>query len=141
MQTFARHLVSISAPRRLVTSCIQLTRSLTCAVDCFDLFFMHVSDINTKKHVQNIAESCRTLNLAESQMSNRRPNAFVSKRSPNDHHRPAVHSLAARVPHVFHPKAHVLITSFFFMSRPVKFSENTATLQLCDSISSDLCPL
>lgn len=35
----------------------------------------------------------------------------------------------------------VLIASFYFMSLHVQSSENTATLQLCNSISTDLCPL
>ena len=45
MQTFARHLVSISAPRRPVTSCIQLTRSLTCAVASICFVCMSVAQI------------------------------------------------------------------------------------------------
>lgn len=101
----------------------------------FDLFCLHVSGTNT---IKMYAESCRTLNLVESHISNKRPNAFVSRRSPNDDHRPAAHSLAARVPHVFHPKLRcwsLHFTSCHFMSRVQK------TQQLCNSISTDLCPL
>lgn len=93
----------------------------------FDLFCLHVSGTNT---IKMYAESCRTLNLVESHISNKRPNAFVSRRSPNDDHRPAAHSLAARVPHVFHPKLRcwsLHFTSCHFMSRVQK------TQQLCNS--------
>lgn len=94
----------------------------------FDLFCLHVSGTNT---IKMYAESCRTLNLVESHISNKRPNAFVSRRSPNDDHRPAAHSLAARVPHVFHPKLRcwsLHFTSCHFMSLHVQ-----KTQQLCNS--------